>query len=100
MIAVAGWRVWRSAPLDVTRRALAVFAVQLALNLAWSFVFFGFQSIGLALVEIVVLWLAIAANTILFWRLDRWAGALLVPYLVWVAYAAVLNAALWLLNAS
>ena len=100
MIAVAGWRVWRSAPLDVTRRALAVFAVQLALNLAWSFVFFGFQSIGLALVEIVVLWLAIAANTILFWRLDRWAGAFLVPYLVWVAYAAVLNAALWLLNAS
>lgn len=100
MIAIAGWRVWRRAPIDVTGRALAVFAVQLGLNLAWSFLFFGLQWIGLALVEIVILWLAIAANTMLFWRLDRWAGALLVPYLVWVAYAAVLNAALWLLNAN
>ena len=100
MIAVAGWRVWRRAPLDVNWRALAVFAVQLALNLAWSFLFFGLQRIGLALAEIVVLFLAIAANAVLFWRIDRWAGALLVPYLVWVGYATVLNAALWLLNAS
>jgi tryptophan-rich sensory protein len=100
MIAVAGWRVWRRAPLAETRRALTVYALQLALNLAWSFLFFGLQWIGLALAEIVVLWLAIAANAVLFWRLDRWAGALLVPYLVWVGYATVLNAALWLLNAS
>jgi tryptophan-rich sensory protein len=101
MIAIAGWRVWRRAPIDVTWRALAVFAVQLGLNLGWSFLFFGLQQIGLALAEIVVLFLAIAANAVLFWRIgiDRWAGALLVPYLVWVAFAAVLNAALWLLNA-
>ena len=99
MIAVAGWRVWRRAPIAATGRALAVYAVQLGLNLGWSVLFFGFQRIGLALAEIVVLLLAIAANTVLFWRIDRWAGALLVPYLVWVAYAAVLTAALWLLNA-
>ena len=98
MIAIAGWRVWRRAPIDVTRRALAVFAVQLGLNLGWSFLFFGLQQIGIALAEIVVLFLAIAANAVLFWRIDRWAGTLLVPYLVWVAYATVLNAALWLLN--
>ena len=100
MIAIAGWRVWRRAPIEVTSRALALFAAQLALNLGWSFLFFGLQQIGLALAEIVVLWLAIAANAVRFWRIDRWAAALLLPYLVWVAYAAVLNAALWLLNAN
>lgn len=99
MIAIAGWRVWRRAPLDVTRLALAVFALQLGLNLGWSFLFFGAQRIGLALAEIVVLFHTIAANIALFWRIDRWAGALLLPYLAWVAYATVLNAALWLLNA-
>ncbi len=99
MIAIAGWRVWRRAPIAATRPALAVFAVQLALNLGWSFLFFGFQRIGLALAEIVILWLAIAATAVLFWRIDRWAGALLAPYLAWVAYATALNAALWVLNA-
>lgn len=98
LMAIAGWRVWRRARLEVTRKALIVFVVQLALNLAWSFIFFGLQQISLALVEIVILLLAIIANTILFWRIDRWAGALFVPYVLWVAFATVLNASLWLLN--
>lgn len=98
LMAIAGWRVWRRARLEVTRKALTVFVVQLALNLAWSFIFFGLQQISLALVEIVILLLAIVANTILFWRIDRWAGALFVPYVLWVAFATVLNASLWLLN--
>ncbi len=98
MIAVAGWRAWRSAPLAATRLALAVYIVQLALNIGWSVLFFGFRQIGLALAEILVLLPAIAANAALFWRLDRWAGALLVPYLLWVGYATVLTAALWVLN--
>ncbi len=75
-----------------------VFAVQLGLNLAWSFLFFGFRQIGMALLEIVILLVVITANTILFWRIDRLAGALLVPYVLWVTYAMVLNAAIWLLN--
>jgi tryptophan-rich sensory protein len=100
MIAIAGWRVWRRTPIDVTWPALSVFAVQLGLNFGWSFLFFGLQKIGLALAEIVVLFLSIAANAVIFWRIDRWAAALLAPYLVWVAYAGVLNAALWALNAN
>lgn len=100
MMAIAGWRVWRRAPIEATWRTLAVFALQLAFNLGWSLLFFGAQRIDLALVEIVILLLAIAATAALFWRIDRWAGALLAPYLVWVGYATVLNAALWLLNAS
>ncbi|MDH4174392.1 MAG: tryptophan-rich sensory protein, partial [Betaproteobacteria bacterium] len=80
------------------RRALTVYAVQLVLNLSWSFVFFGARLIGPALIVIAALLAAIAVNAALFWRLDRPAGALLVPYAAWVSFAAVLNAALWRLN--
>jgi tryptophan-rich sensory protein len=98
MMAIAGWRVWRCGRSEAGRLALAVFAVQLGLNLIWSFLFFGLREIGPALVEIVVLLLAIIANTVLFWRIDRLAGMLFVPYALWVTYATALNASLWLLN--
>ncbi len=97
MIAVAGWRAWRRGGGEA-RRALAVYAVQLALNLSWSFVFFGARLIGPALLVIAALLAAIVANAALFWRVDRWAGALLVPYAAWVSFATLLNAALWRLN--
>jgi tryptophan-rich sensory protein len=96
MIALAGWRAWRRG--GVARPALLVYAVQLALNLSWSFVFFGARLIGPALVVIAALLAAFVVNAALFWRLDRPAGALLVPYAAWVAFAAVLNFALWRLN--
>jgi tryptophan-rich sensory protein len=96
MIAIAGWRVWRRG--GEVRGALTVYAVQLALNLSWSFVFFGARMIGPALAVIAALLVAIVANAFLFWRIDRWAGALLVPYAAWVSFAAALNAALWRLN--
>ena len=99
-MAVAGWRVWRRAGLWPGRRAFTVFAMQLGLNLAWSFLFFGLRRIDLALGEIVFLLVFIAANTVLFWRIDRLAGVLFVPYLLWVAYATALNASLWLLNST
>ncbi len=98
MMAIAGWRVWRRGGLRKARLALTLFALQLALNLAWSIVFFGLRSIGAALVEIVVLLLAILATTAVFWRHDRVAGVLFIPYATWVAFAAVLNAAIWQLN--
>src|SRR5512134_908676 len=104
MIAIAGWRVWRRGAAEArgmgreTRLALTIYAVQLALNLSWSFVFFGARLIGPALAVIVTLLTAILANALLFWRIDRAAGALLVPYAAWVAFAALLNAALWRLN--
>ena len=97
-IAVAGWRVWRTAPLFAVGRALTTYGAQLGLNLAWSVLFFGLQRPDLALINIVVLFVVIVANAILFWRHDRWAGALLVPYAMWVAFAAVLNASIWMLN--
>jgi tryptophan-rich sensory protein len=98
LMAIAAWRVWRGRSFEVMGKALAVFAVQLGLNLAWSFLFFGLQRIDLALVEIVILLCTIITNMVMFWRIDRPAGLLFGPYAVWVTYAAVLNASLWLLN--
>lgn len=98
MMAVAGWRVWRKHGLRGARAAMALFGIQLALNLAWSFVFFGYLLIGAALIEIVVLLVAIVLTTILLWRRDRFAGVLFIPYAGWVAFATALNFALWQLN--
>jgi translocator protein len=97
MMAAAAWLVWRSDHGDRSR-ALAAWGIQLALNLAWSVLFFGFKQIGIALVEIAILLVAIAATIRLSARISRPAAWLLVPYLAWVCYATVLNLALWRLN--
>jgi benzodiazapine receptor len=96
MMALAAWLVWRRAGWRAP--ALGLFLVQLALNLAWSILFFGLQLIGAALADILLLVALIAATTIAFWRIDGRAGLLLVPYLLWVGYASLLNGAIWLLN--
>jgi tryptophan-rich sensory protein len=98
VMGIAAWRVWRIRSFDAPGKALVVFAVQLGLNLAWSFLFFGIQRIDLALVTIVILLVSIIVNTIMFWRVDRLAGILFVPYTAWVTYATILNTSLWLLN--
>jgi translocator protein len=98
MIAVAGWRVWRTCGLVGARAGMAAYTVQLALNLLWSFLFFGGRMIGVAVVEMVLLLVAIGVNAVLFWRTDRLAGWLLVPYAAWVAFVCVLNFAFWRLN--
>jgi len=98
MMAIAAWRIWRLRAAANARAALALWALQLALNLCWSFVFFGARAIGAALAEILVLLAAIVATAVLFWRLDRPAALLFAPYIAWVAFAAVLNAAIWRLN--
>lgn len=80
------------------RRAQAVFGAQLALNTGWTYLFFGRRSPLAALIEIVFLWAAIAATIALFARVSVPAALLLVPYLLWTSFAAVLNAAIWRLN--
>lgn len=98
LIAVAGWRVWRLPASGLRRFALCAWAAQMALNLLWSFLFFGARAIGPALAEIAALLGAIALTLWLFWRLDRPAGLMFLPYLLWVGFATALNAALWVLN--
>jgi len=97
-MALAAWRVWRAVGWQRSRGAMALYALQLVLNIGWSWVFFGQQQIGWALAEIGLLWLAIAACILAFARHDRVAALLLVPYLLWVSFAAYLNLSLWQLN--
>jgi translocator protein len=92
MMALAAWLVW------LRKGSLVLFYVQLALNFAWSLLFFGLHSPAMALVDIVVLWVAILLTLLAFWKVDRRAGWLLVPYLAWVSFAGVLNASIWWLN--
>jgi tryptophan-rich sensory protein len=99
LMAAAAWMVWLSEGLVRGRLPLALFGVQLVLNAAWSGLFFGLQMPGLALAELLVLLAAIAATTLAFWRVDRWAGVLMLPYLGWAAFAAALNLAIWRMNA-
>ena len=96
LMGIALFLVWRKG--EGVRLALLLFAAQLVLNVLWSVLFFGLQSPALALVEVGVLWLAILATIGAFWRISRTAALLLVPYLLWVTFAAYLNYQYWLLN--
>lgn len=98
MMAVAAWMVWRRGGWREQRGPLGLFLVQLALNAAWSPIFFGLRQPGLAFAEILLLWLAIASTGAAFRRVRPAAAWLLVPYLAWVSFAAVLNFTLWRLN--
>lgn len=95
MIAIAGWLAWLSPNRGTL---LPVWGAQLALNGIWSPVMFGWHRIGLALVVIVLMWLAIAAFVAASWPRTRAAALLFLPYLAWVSYASALNFALWRLN--
>ena len=98
MMALAAWLVWRRGGLAAARLPLILFLIQLGLNVAWSFLFFGLRMPGLAFAEIVILWCAILATLIVFWRWRALAGWLFLPYLLWVTFAAGLNLALWRMN--
>ena len=98
-MAVAAWLIWRKAGLSSAKLPLTLFGLQLLFNVGWSAIFFGLRLPGAAFAEIVVLWLLILATTAVFWPLSRLAGALMVPYLLWVTYAVALNLAIWRLNA-
>jgi benzodiazapine receptor len=98
MMGVAAWRVWRAADRDTARFPLALFALQLAVNLGWSIAFFGLRSPGLAVAVILVLDFLVLATALAFRRIDGLAAMLLVPYLAWIGFATVLNIAIWRLN--
>lgn len=98
MMAVAVWRVWQLAVPGKSGRAVLWFGWHLVLNALWSWVFFAWQAGGLAMLNIVALWLSIVVCIRLFWPISRVAALLLVPYLAWVSFASVLNWAMWQLN--
>lgn len=99
LMGVAAFLVWSCgiARQDV-KRALALFGVQLLLNILWSAIFFGLQNPGLAFFELIILWVVICWTMILFFRISFPAGWLLVPYVLWVSFAGYLNYVITLLN--
>lgn len=98
MMAGAAWLVWNRGGFKLQRRPLGLFLLQLLLNACWSPLFFGLNDAGLAFAEIVLLWLALLATVITFRQVHPIAAVLLIPYLGWVTFAAVLNFTLWRLN--
>ncbi len=98
LMAISVWLVWKKEGFQAAIIPLCIFLLQLVLNAAWSWLFFGLHEMGIAFIEILVLWLSILVCIILFWRIVPISGILLVPYLLWVTFASVLNYTLWQLN--
>jgi translocator protein len=98
MMGVAAALVWSRGGFSANRAPLGLFLVQLVLNGAWTFIFFGQRALGWAAVEIAVLWVLILATLVAFWRRRGSAGILLIPYLLWVGFACALTFEIWRLN--
>lgn len=98
LMAVAAWRVWRSADRGTARGPLTLFGLQLVLNLGWTVVFFGLQKIGAAVATSVVLDVGVLVTMLAFRTVDRLAAFLMLPYFAWVIFATVLVVAIWQLN--
>jgi tryptophan-rich sensory protein len=98
LMGIAAWLTWRVGGFLAARTALTLFLMQLVVNALWSWLFFGLHLGALALVDIVLLWVIVAATLLAFRRIRPLAGALLIPYLLWVSFASVLNYSVWRLN--
>lgn len=99
-MAVAAWLVWREAGLKRGGSALALHGLQLCSNAAWSWLVFGMHELRAGLLNMTFLWAAVATLMFMCWRIRPLAGALQVPYLLWLSYAWALNFAIWYMNAA
>ena len=98
MMAVSAWLVWQRGGWKLQAVPLTAFVIQWTLNLIWTPLFFGAHQLGWALLDIILLWLAIVTTIVLFTRVSRFAAGLLIPYLLWVSFAAFLNFTIWRMN--
>jgi len=98
LMAFAVWLAWRAAGFPQAKVAVLLFLAQLVVNALWSWLFFAWRFGTLALVDVIALWVLLAATLAAFWRIQRLAAVLLVPYLAWVTFAAALTLAVWHLN--
>lgn len=98
LMGISLFLILQSTLKELKSKALLIFAIQLSLNFLWSFLFFKFQLIGLSFIEIIMIWISILAMIISFYKINRIAAWLQIPYLLWVSFAIVLNGAIWWLN--
>ncbi|HQW55150.1 MAG TPA: tryptophan-rich sensory protein [Saprospiraceae bacterium] len=98
LLGISFFLIWKQPATKERNRAISIFLIQLVLNFAWSFLFFYFHQIGLALIDIIVLWILIITMLILFYRIKPLAAYINIPYLLWVTFASILNASYFVLN--
>ena len=99
LMGIAAYLVWEKGwEKREVKAALGIFGIQLILNFFWSFIFFGNKAFGWAFVEILFLWVFIALTIWKFYKISKTAAYLLIPYILWVSFASVLNGAIWWLN--
>jgi tryptophan-rich sensory protein len=100
LMGISLFLIWKQEVSRERNLAILTFFIQLLLNFAWSFIFFYFTMIGVALVEIILLWISIVMMLVLFYKIKPMASYINIPYLLWVTFATVLNASLYYLNIS
>ncbi len=100
LMGAAAGLIWQRRAISQSTLALNFYVIQLILNIIWPLIFFGMRNPGLAFAEICLLWIAIVATLFAFWRVYRPASFLLMPYFLWVSFAAVLNLTIWRMNIS
>jgi translocator protein len=98
LMGISLYLILQTANNEARRKAIVVFVIQLLLNLCWSFLFFKFHLLGVSFIEIIIIWLSILFMIFTFYKLDKRAALLQIPYLLWVSFASVLNGAIWFLN--
>lgn len=98
LLGIGLFLIWKERPSRMRNEALTIFGIQLTLNFAWSFFFFYIHQIGIALIEIVLLWSSILLMIRYFNKINPIAAYINIPYLLWVTFATVLNAAYYILN--
>lgn len=99
LMAIAAYRIWMLGKQgEDIRKATKLYLFQLFLNFLWTIIFFRFRLIGLAFFELMLLLIFILLTTFEFFRLDKFAGLLMIPYILWVSFAGVLNFTFWMLN--
>lgn len=98
LMGISFYMILQTASNEMRKKAVNIFSIQLLLNFCWSFIFFKFQLLGLAFIEIIIMWLSIIAMIIIFFEINKKAGILQIPYLLWVSFASVLNGSIWFLN--
>jgi translocator protein len=98
LLGISFFLIWKENPTRERNLAIKVFSIQMLLNFAWSFLFFYFNLIGVALIEIILLWISISLMIYLFYKIKPLAAYLNIPYLLWVSFATILNAGYYLLN--
>ena len=100
LMGISLFLIWKQSASKVRNMAIFIFLLQQALNFGWSFIFFYFNMIGFALIEIILLWISIVIMLVLFYKIKPAAAYINIPYLLWVSFAALLNASYYFLNRS